>query len=466
MIDAGAGDIVAGDIVAGDSRALLVARRPFIRFSPERRLAMLVAIASPLWLIPGRAGYAAGGAALGALAILAVIDWAMLPSRRAISVTRELAEKVGIGDTIEGEYVIESRWPRALTLNLVDQPSPLISGGIGKRELRFAPYSLQRVPFTLTGETRGRAPLGRVGVRARSLFGLVSERFVFASDDSIMVIPSLSGVRRYRMLAMQHRLETAGVRTLRRRGEGFSFANLREYAVGDDPRRIDWKATARRARLITREYTVERSQTVFTLIDAGRAMTQLAGARSRFEYALSSALILTDVAATTGDRVGTLVFDDEVRAYVPAQPGRRALQSIRDAFVPLQATSREPDYASAFRFLAAHQRKRALIVFITDVIDPRASQALIAHVSRSAARHLAVVVALRNDAIFAAALPRAVGGSDVLYESAAAEELILAREEALLRMRRAGVTVLDVSPQAMTASVINRYLEIKARGIL
>ena len=258
---------------------------------------------------------------------------------------------------------------------------------------------------------------------------------------------------------MQHRLETAGVRSLRRRGEGLSFANLREYAIGDDPRRIDWKATARRARLITREYAIERSQTVIVLIDAGRNMTQLAATHSRFEQALSSALVLTDIAANAGDRVGALVFDDEIRAYVPARPGRSALQAIRDAFVPLTATTREPDYAAAFRFLAAHQRKRALIVFITDVIDPRASQALIAHVSRSAARHLAVVVALRNDAIFAAALPRAVGGPDRLYESAAAEELILAREEALQRMRRAGVSVIDVSPQAMTASVINRYLE-------
>ncbi|HEV8411018.1 MAG TPA: DUF58 domain-containing protein, partial [Gemmatimonadaceae bacterium] len=265
---------------------------------------------------------------------------------------------------------------------------------------------------------------------------------------------------------MQHRLETAGVRSLRRRGEGLSFANLREYAVGDDPRRIDWKATARRAQLITREYSIERAQTVITLIDAGRSMTQVAMNRSRFEHALSAALILTDIAANAGDRVGALVFDDEIRAYVPARPGRGALQAIRDAFVPLQASSREPDYAGAFRYLAAHQRRRALIVFITDVIDPRASQALIAHVSRSAARHLAVVVALRNDAIFAAALPRAVGGADTLYESAAAEELILAREEALTRMRRAGASVIDVSPQLMTAGVINRYLEIKSRGAL
>jgi uncharacterized protein (DUF58 family) len=176
--------------------------------------------------------------------------------------------------------------------------------------------------------------------------------------------------------------------------------------------------------------------------------------------------VLTDIAASAGDRVGTLVFDDEVRAFVPAQRSRGALQAVRDALVPVVATSREPDYAAAFRFLAAHQRKRALIVFFTDVIDVRASQALLAHVSRSAARHLAIVVALRNDAVFTAAVPAQPENAPLLFESAAAEELILAREGALERMRRAGVVVLDVSPQVMTASVINRYLEIKSRGAL
>jgi uncharacterized protein (DUF58 family) len=452
-------------IGGGTVRALAASKKPRLRFAPERRLALLVALASLLWLIPGATTVSA--AALGVIAIFAALDWALLPPRRALTLTRTLPDTVGIGDTVDGSYTLESHWPRALAIDLVDHPSSFVSGGAGATSTAIAPRALQELPVRITGETRGRALLGPVGVRVRTRLGLISARYLFAgAGDAIMVIPSLSGVRRFRLLAMQHRLETAGVRSLRRRGEGLSFANLREYAVGDDPRRIDWKATARRAQLITREYTIERAQTVITLIDAGRGMTQLAATRSRFEYALSSALILTDIAANAGDRVGALVFDDEIRAYVPARPGRGALQAIRDAFVPLEATSREPDYAAAFRFLAAHQRKRALIVFITDVIDPRASQALIAHVSRSAARHLAVVVALRNDAIFAAALPRAVGGAGVLYESAAAEELILAREEALTRMRRAGVSVIDVSPQLMTASVINRYLEIKSRGAL
>ena len=195
-------------------------------------------------------------------------------------------------------------------------------------------------------------------------------------------------------------------------------------------------------------------------------MTQLAGEFSRFEQALSSALILTDVAAAAGDRVGSLVFDDQIRAFVPAQRSRGALQAVRDAFVPVTASPREPDYAAAFRFLATHQRKRALVTFYTDVLGVRASRALLAHVARSASRHLVLVVALRNDPLVALAIPDAVMSSARLYEHASAAELLESREEALERMRRAGAIVLDVSPRVMTASVINRYLELKGRGAL
>lgn len=450
----------------GGAHMVAAARRPRIRFAPRRRLALSLAAASLLWLIPGRAGAAIAEGALALVAALTALDAALLPSRESLTLARELPETVGLGDTVPGTYRVASRWPRACTVELRDRFSPLVSGGAGTVTTALPPLTVRECTMGATGVSRGRAELGPVGVRAHTRLGLVAARFLFEPGDALLVVPSLSGVRKFRLLAMQHRLETAGVRALRRRGEGLSFANLREYARGDDPRRIDWKATARRAQLITREYAVERSQTVITLVDAGRSMTQIALDRPRFEHALSSALILTDVAASAGDRVGALVFDDVVRAWVQPRPGRAALQAIRDAFIPLTATTREPDYAAAFRFLAAHQRKRALIVFITDVIDPRASQALIAHVSRSAARHLAVVVALRNDAIFAAALPRAVGGPDRLYESAAAEELIVAREAALRGMRRAGVSVLDVSPHVMTASVVNRYLELKSRGAL
>jgi len=195
-------------------------------------------------------------------------------------------------------------------------------------------------------------------------------------------------------------------------------------------------------------------------------MTQLAGEFPRFEYALSAALVLADVATSAGDRVGTMVFDDEVRALVPAQRGGAALQAMRSALVPVQPSMAEPDYASAFRVLAQRQRKRALIVLITDVLEQRAARALLAHLTRGASRHLAVVVALRNEALLAATALSPASGVESVYESAAAAELLAERATALQRMRDAGVVVLDVAPDAMAAAVVSEYLELKARGAL
>ncbi len=467
-------------------RSLVARAGPILRFAPCPALAAALAVASALWLLPGAAGVTAGTAGLIVAFGAAAVDLVRLPPRRALSVDRSAPGSVGVGDRAAGEYVVSARWPTRLRVELVDAFPTQVRGGVDRRDVPVDGVSPAHVPFDLTGMARGRAVLGDVGVRVRTRLGLMRVRYIWPMTDEVLVTPSVSGVRRFRLLAMQHRLDTVGIRALRRRGEGRAFAGLREYVLGDDPRHIDWKATARRAKLITREFTIERSQTVITLIDAGRGMTQLAGAYTRFEHALSSALVLTDVAVAAGDRVGTLAFDDEVRAFVPAQHSRGALRQVRDAFISLVPTMREPDYALAFRFLAAHQRKRALIVFFTDVIDARASQALVAHVARSAAHHLALVVALRNDAVFDAAMPGAAASSSSMpamaaaaggasggapgvmrvFERAAAEELILAREEALERMRRAGAVVLDVSPRVMTAGVVNRYLEIKGRGAL
>ena len=440
-------------------------RRVF-RIAPQPRLAIAVAAVAPLWLVPGTAGTVLVAAGALALIVATAADWLLLPPRDRLAIEREMPEAIGLGDSVEARYVVTSRWKRDVIVRIADELPPSIRGTVAERGEVAVPAGQDvTVAATLVGTRRGRHALGRVGWSARTRLGLLAAYWIGDPADVVLVAPSVSGVRRFRLLAVQHRLHTAGVRALRRRGEGQAFAGLREYAIGDDPRHVDWKATARRNTLITREYSIEQSQTVLTLVDAGRGMTQLAGEYPRFEHALSSALVLTDVAVAAGDHVGTLVFDDEVRAFVPPRRGHGALGAVRNALIPVTATVKEPDYAAAFRYLATHQRKRALVVFFTDVIDVRASRALVAHVARSAARHLVVIVAMRNDALVAKAHPAARTALGT-YESAAAEELIMSREEALERMRRAGAAVLDVSPSGMTAAVVNRYLEIKARGAL
>jgi uncharacterized protein (DUF58 family) len=280
------------------------------------------------------------------------------------------------------------------------------------------------------------------------------------------VVPSLSQVRRFRLLAVQRRLRDAGVRQIRRRGGGMTFDALREYVPGDDPRHIDWKASGRRGVAQVRQYTVEQGQTVILALDAGRLMTQLAGDRTRFEYAINSCLVLADVALQGRDKIGLLVFDDQVRGWVPPSTGTAAMRAIRSTLASCDARLVEPDYALAFRTLAQRQRSRALVICLSDVIDVRASRAVVTQTRHAALRHITVFLALRNDALVAAAQPAVGSHEAAAWRGAAAESLLDARADALQRMRRAGVQVLDVPPQAMSAALVNRYLSIKARGEL
>jgi len=442
-------------------------------YAPTRRLAVALLAIAPVWLLTAFAwGDAVASALTLALVAATFADGALLADHRRLDVARELPDVVGLGDEAEARYVVRSRWPRRVRVALYDRLPAAVERRGAAPLVPVAAMALggeateATVPVSLVGRARGVHALGPVALEVRGPLGLVRRVLRRDPGDRLTVAPSLSGVRQYRLLALQHRLADAGVRNVRRRGQGTTFASLREYVPGDDPRRIDWKATARRGGVIVREHTVEQGQTVIVAVDAGRLMTQLAGDVPRFEHALSAALVLADVALASGDHVGLLLFDDEVRAWVAPARGREALGRMREALVPARATMMEPDYAAAFRTLATRHRRRSLVVLFTDVIDPRASSALIAHTSRSASRHLPLVVALRNDALAAAAQPTGHSSSTALYESAAAEELLSAREEALQQMRRAGVDVVDASPSQLAIAVVNRYLEVKARGVL
>jgi uncharacterized protein (DUF58 family) len=439
--------------------------RPSWAVYPTSRLAAVVLGTGVLWLLPPPVGKGLALAAVIASALLAMADYVWLPSRRAIAVDRQAPEAIGLGDRVDLRYTVSSAWLWPVRVSLSDDMPLGLKAAHLDVKLELGRRQSMTIDIPVVGHRRGRYPLGDVALAIVTPLGLLRRIVRAHPTDSVVVVPSLSNVRRFRLLSMQHRLNDVGVRALKLRGEGGAFAGLRDYFPGDDPRLLDWKATARHGRLITREETVERSQTVILVVDCGRAMTQMAGRFSRFEHVLSAALVLGDVAASGGDRVGLLAFDDSVRAFVPPQRDTVAVRKMRTALSALDATLTEPDYAAAFRLLAMRQRRRALLVFFTDVIDARAARALVSYASRAAQRHLLVVVAIQNEELLAAARPTD-GGSLALFRSAAAEELVREREEALSRMRQIGVSVLDVPPSRMAAATVNRYLEIKARGAL
>jgi uncharacterized protein (DUF58 family) len=443
--------------------------RALLRFVPTARLAMWLALAACVWLLPFPAPWSGivSGVAIAAVLGAALVDALRLPPSESLSVTRTAPQQLGSGDDGVVAYDIVSRWPHAIRVELADRTPPALNGGaVRSTSLTVPPLSSVRSTTPIRGLRRGPATLGAIALRVHGPTGLIDAIRDITITDQVDVVPSLSQVRKFRLLAVQRRLRDAGVRQIRRRGGGMSFDALREYVPGDDPRHIDWKASGRRGAAQVRQYTVEQGQTVILALDAGRLMTQMAGDRSRFEYAINACLVLADVAVQGRDKVGLLVFDDEIRGWVPPSGGTAALRAIRRTLAGCDARLVEPDYTLAFRTLAQRQRSRALVICLSDVIDVRASRGIVMQSRHAALRHIAVFLALRNDELVAAAQPSAAGDEGAVWRGAAAESLLDARGDALQRMRAAGVQVLDVAPQAMSAALVNRYLSIKARGEL
>jgi uncharacterized protein (DUF58 family) len=318
------------------------------------------------------------------------------------------------------------------------------------------------VAYALALRQRGDLTLGAVHLRALGPWGLAWRSGKIDVEDRIRVFPGAEALERRKLPGLRPEVARVGPRRTRRWGEGSEFESLREYRSGDDPRTIDWKASARRPEIVVRNFQVERNQTVVLAIDAGRLMREQIGDRERLDHALSSALVLATRALAHGDRLGLIVFDEQVRSVVPA--GRVRLATLADAFANVRARAVEPNYPIAFATLRRTFRKRSLVVLFSDVIDGAASRAMLRAVEGTAARHLPLVVALRNPDVEAVA--GATDGASSPYRRAAAEELLDVRERALQGMRRVGVQVVDAAPGTVSAALLSKYAEIKGRGLL
>lgn len=443
---------------------------------PSRRLLLLAVGAAPLFLVSDALALSANALIVAA----ALTDALRAEGRDSVRVRRHATGHIGLGEITDVTLEISNRSSRALRLRITDDLPPALArehpepsdpadpsarpwAGTAVMECRVPAGGRETVSYEIRGEERGIAVMGDIHFRVLGPLGLVWRQWRRESADEIRVRPGLLEVRRYRLLALRHRLRDMGVHPVARRGEGTSFESLRAYVRGDDPRRIDWKATARRGEVIVREYEAERSQNVLLAIDAGRLMSERTGSRERLDHALSAALLLAEAAIFQGDRVGALVFADDVQHFVP--PGRNRRSRLADTLAETETRIAESDYPSAFGYLAARLRRRSLVVVFTDVVDVETSSALLAHLAAAGRRHVLLAVALRNPTLDDIAESAAEDESGA-FRRAAAEELIQARARALTSMRRAGILVADASPGDAPSTVVNRYLEVKRHGML
>ncbi len=393
--------------------------------------------------------------------------WAVRPGTAGCAVFRDAPPAFSVGRTGQVTYRWVNGTRRRARLRLREVRPELLGGTQPPRRVAVPPLGETRETLPVVPVRRGRERRDGAAfvVDAIGPLGLGRRRGAIALPWDAAVYPPLVAVRSRASLARAQRRREQGITPLRRLGEGRLFESLREWVPGDDLRHIDWKATGKRGKVITRQYEAERRQHVLLVLDTGRLLTAEIAGVARLDYVVQAALELAYAAAQHDDNVGVMAFADGVRHFVAPQRGRLGLKRVLDVLAVVEPTLVEPDYPGAFRYLAARNRKRALTVLFTDVIDRFASDALVANVASLRPRHLPLAVTLRNPELDHVAALRPAAARDA-FRKAAAEELLRAREEALGYMRRAGVLVLDVPPARAAQAVVARYLELKRRGRL
>jgi uncharacterized protein (DUF58 family) len=312
---------------------------------------------------------------------------------------------------------------------------------------------------------RGEGLVGPVYLRYQTGWHL-AERWAKADvSQSALTCPDLDEAKRQSVYLVRSRQIEMEKRSARVRGAGRAFESLRDYRSGDELRDVCWTASARRGKLVTRQYEIERSQTIWLTLDAGRLMRARVAGLSKLDHAVNSALALAQVALGTGDRVGVLAYGRRIQLRLPASRGSAHLRRIVESLARLEEDEWEGDHLLAAGRLMTDQKRRGLIVWITDLSETAMTPDVIRAASQLMTRHVVLFVVIGEPDLgaVAARVPSTVGE---MYETAAAQDVLARRERLLGTLREGGALAIETTSSRLSTVLVNSYLDIKQRNRL
>ncbi|MDB5804596.1 MAG: hypothetical protein JWN73_1918 [Betaproteobacteria bacterium] len=424
---------------------------------------LLLGIAASLWppaLLPWQIAGGVFGVAL-------VADWML--ARRPLDLTLERCVPASwpVGVPKDVMLRLANHSGRGLRLALYDHHPQAGIAELLPLSLALPNERSAQIAYRYTPIHRGDLTFGQCDVRVASPMRLWERKIALGETQTVRVFPNFAAISGYALLATDNRLSQIGVLQRRRRGEGMDFHQLREYREGDSQRQVDWNATSRMRKLISREYRDERDQHIVFLIDCGRRMsaTDLSATHlTHFDHVLNAALLLGYVSLRQGDAVGYLTFATETPRFAAPRKSGAAVSVLLNGLYDVQPSLDVPDYTQAAVNLSARLKRRALVIVLSNLRDED-DETLAPALRLLTGRHLVLFASLREPTLDEK-LREPVRDLDTAVTHVAAVDYAFERQRALKRIERSGAMVLDVEPQKLPIALVNRYLDIKRAGRL
>ncbi|MFN8221204.1 MAG: DUF58 domain-containing protein [Fimbriimonadales bacterium] len=433
---------------------------------PTKRFWVLAALGIPVGVLAGMSGSLWPLVGYDVLLLLAlVVSYRLAPDVRHLQISRSFDPVLSVRTANRIVVKVVNDGVEEIRGTLRDEPPP----GFGASRREFAldvrPGRQAQVEYLLTPTERGGDFFRGSFLRQECPLGLAERIVRLPTEQPVRVYPNVLALKEFDLLKQRGRLNQMGIRKSRVRGLGSEFESLRDYGEGDDFRKIDWKATARRGKLVVRQYEQERNQAVVICLDIGRRMLSEIDGVTKLDLALDAILMLAHAATHGGDNVGLLVYADRVRRYIPPGKGRGQSAAIIEAVHDLVAEPIESDHGAAFAYLGSRWKRRSLLVAFADADDRESAEGLTAAIGPVARRHLTLLARVADPR-----LNEAVGSpltdSEALYLRSAGLLLKDDRRDAAMVFEAANLHTLEAEPQDLTGALVSYYFLVKERSLL
>ena len=397
---------------------------------------------------------------------LVLADTGLLFSRRVdLDVKRRLPKVLSLGDPNPIVLEIHNRSPYRLDLTLIDELPVEFQIRDFAKEFRMEADSQRNLTYDLTPTRRGAYAFGAVQLFVCSPLGLVQRRVTIPQEVSIPVYPSILQVKKYSLKSFQKVTTLQGVKKMRRIGHSYEFEQIKEYVRGDDYRGINWKATSRKAGLMVNQYEDERAQQVYCLIDKSRVMRLPFHGLSLMDYAINTSLVMSNIVLQKHDKAGLLTFSDKIGSILKADRKGDQMHKILMALYNEKERQGEANYELVYQAVRRLIKGRSLLLLFTNFESSFALERVLPVLRRINLQHLLVVIFFENTEIRDFAYQE-VSDLESIYTQTMAQKFVAEKVQQVQKLRQYGIQAILTRPEELSVNTINKYLELKARGLI
>ena len=400
------------------------------------------------------------------LLILVSIDILILfINKRGLSAVRTKMNKLSNGDENPVGLFIENKYLFTVRANVIDELPFQFQKRDFEKKTWLKSGELKPVGYIVKPVERGEYHFGAINVFVKSILGLVQRKYIFAEDAMVPVYPSYIQMRKYELLAISNRLVQSGIKKIRRVGNTSEFDQIKEYTTGDDIRTINWKATARKNRFMVNKYQDEKSQNVYSIIDMGRAMKMPFEEMALLDYAINSALVISNIAWLKHDKPGLITFSDKVVSHVPAERRGSQMFRIMETLYNQKTAYTESGYEHLYVHIKTRVTQRSLLLLFTNFESLNGLRRQLKYMRQIAKHHLLVVIFFENTELRDFLARPAQNTQDIYYRTIA-EKFDLEKRLITKELHAYGIQSIYTAPQNLSVNTINKYLELKSRGLI